>query len=548
MSIAKRNAVSTWMAFAALASGLLVAEASFAAEPDIISIRPAQVLDVRSGKLRRDVVVQIQGERILSVDSARGIESSGARTIDLPGLTLLPGLIDAHTHLTYDLADDWINQAVKESLADLALRGVRNARRTLMAGFTTVSDLGAWDFSDVALARAVANGWIEGPRIIPSGNMIGITGGHCDTTGFIPGIVERGPKDGIADGIDEVLKAVRYQIKHGAGVIKTCATAGVMSFEHQAGALQYSQPELDALVEEAARHHVKVAAHAHSTEGIIAATNAGVASIEHGSMLDDKAIALMKKRGTYLVPTVYTWRVPGDYPPIIQRKIDEIQTHIDGSQGVWRIGRTGHGAPRIHSRGNSLRCGSPGCRRPRRHRTRNARRSGRREGRSTGRCHDTGRCPLRDDRWPGGQILWRSTSMIAEHEHRVLDLIDAQQQEVVDFLRELLAFKTITPDEEVVEHDEFIRHQEFVKASLGKIGFGDFDIWEVDVAELEDRPGLGVVSDRDLRNMPVLVGRLPGAGKGTTTWCRSGSWKTGSAIPGAARSWTAASTAAAPTT
>jgi len=104
--------------------------------------------------------------------------------------------------------------------------------------------------------------------------------------------------------------------------------------------------------------------------------------------------------------------------------------------------------------------------------------------------------------------------MIAEHEHRVLDLIDAQQQEVVDFLRELLAFKTITPDEEVVEHDEFIRHQEFVKASLGKIGFGDFDIWEVDVAELEHRPGLGVVSDRDLRNMPVLVGRLPGAGKG----------------------------------
>jgi imidazolonepropionase-like amidohydrolase len=319
------------MAFAALASGLLVAEARFAAEPDIISIRPAQVLDVRSGKLRRDVVVQIQGERILSVDSARGIESSGARTIDLPGLTLLPGLIDAHTHLTYELADDWINQAVKESLADLALRGARNARRTLMAGFTTVRDLGAWDFSDVALARAVANGWIEGPRIIPSGNMIGITGGHCDTTGFIPGIVERGPKDGIADGIDEVLKAVRYQIKHGAGVIKTCATAGVMSFEHQAGALQYSQPELDALVEEAARHHVKVAAHAHSTEGIIAATNAGVASIEHGSMLDDKAIALMKKRGTYLVPTVYTWRVPGDYPPIIQRKIDEIQTHIDES-------------------------------------------------------------------------------------------------------------------------------------------------------------------------------------------------------------------------
>jgi imidazolonepropionase-like amidohydrolase len=316
---------------AALVAGLLAAEATPATESDVISIRPTQILDVRSGELRRDVVVRIRGERILSVDSARETEASGVNAIDLPGFTLLPGLIDTHTHLTYDLTDDWINQAVKESLADLALRGARNARRTLMVGFTTVRDLGAWDFSDVALARAVANGWIEGPRIIPSGNMIGTTGGHCDTTGFIPGIAERGPEGGIADGVDEILKAVRYQIKHGAGVIKTCATAGVMSFEHQAGALQYSQPELDALVAEAARHHVKVAAHAHSTEGIVAAIEAGVASIEHGSILDDKTIALMKKRGTYLVPTVYTWRVPGDYPPIIQRKIDEVQLHIDGS-------------------------------------------------------------------------------------------------------------------------------------------------------------------------------------------------------------------------
>lgn len=331
MSISKKIAISRGMLIATLVAGLLAAEAAPATESDVISIRPAQVLDVRSGKLRRDVVVRIRGERILSVDSASEIETSGVNAIDLPGLTLLPGLIDTHTHLTYDLTDDWINQAVRESLADLALRGARNARRTLMAGFTTVRDLGAWDFSDVALARAVANGWIEGPRIIPSGNMIGITGGHCDTTGFVPGVAERGPEDGIADGVDEILKAVRYQIKHGAGVIKTCATAGVMSFEHQAGALQYSQPELDALVEEAARHHVEVAAHAHSTEGIVAAINAGVASIEHGSMLDDKAIALMKKRGTYLVPTVYTWRVPGDYPPIIQRKIDEVQMHIDGS-------------------------------------------------------------------------------------------------------------------------------------------------------------------------------------------------------------------------
>jgi len=328
---AGRIAIATSTGFAALAIGLLLAETSPAADPDLISIRPAQVLDVRSGKLLRDVVVRIRGERIVAVESAAASESAGGRVIELPGLTLLPGLVDAHTHLTYELADDWINQAVKESLADLALRGARNARRTLMAGFTTVRDLGAWDFADVALARAVAKGWIEGPRIVPSGNMIGSTGGHCDTTGFIPGIAERGPEGGVADGVDEILKAVRYQIKHGARVIKACATAGVMSFEHQAGALQYSQAELDALVEEAARHGVKVAAHAHGNDGIIAAIRAGVASVEHGSMLDGEAIALMKQRGTYLVPTVYTWRVPGDYPPMIQRKIEEVQSQVDGS-------------------------------------------------------------------------------------------------------------------------------------------------------------------------------------------------------------------------
>ncbi len=331
MSTAARRSISRWVGLAASAAALALAGPARADEAEIVTIRPAQVLDVRRGKLLRGVVVRIRGERIVAVEPAASGASDGDRAIELPGLTLLPGLIDTHTHLTYELADDWIHQAVKESLADLALRGARNARRTLMAGFTTVRDLGAWDFSDVALARAVANGWVEGPRIVPSGNMIGATGGHCDTTGFIPGVAERGPAGGIADGVDEILEAVRYQIKHGARVIKTCATAGVMSFEHQAGALQYSQAELDALVEEAARHGVKVAAHAHGAQGIIAAIRAGVASIEHGSMLDDEAIALMKKRGVYLVPTVYTWRVPGDYPPLIARKIDEVQSHVDGS-------------------------------------------------------------------------------------------------------------------------------------------------------------------------------------------------------------------------
>jgi imidazolonepropionase-like amidohydrolase len=330
-SIKRRVGLLTGTAVLALSVGPLAPGTGTAAEVEGLVLRPGHVLDVRTGRLRDDVVVRVQGDRIVAVDGAGTEELSDARVIDLPGLTLLPGLIDSHVHLTYELEGDWINQAVKESLADLALRGARNARRTLMAGFTTVRDVGAWEFSDVALARAVERGWIDGPRIIPSGNMIGATGGHCDITGFRPGIRELGPKEGIADGVDEVIKAVRYQIKHGARVIKVCATAGVMSFEHQAGALQYCQAELDAVVEEASRHDVKVAAHAHGTEGIIAAVKAGVASVEHGSMLDDEALALMKERGTYLVPTVYTWRVPGDYPEMIQRKIDEVQGFIDGS-------------------------------------------------------------------------------------------------------------------------------------------------------------------------------------------------------------------------
>ena len=285
---------------AAAAALFIAASGSLATAQTVV--RADRMLDVESGRILENVVVVIEDGRIQSVNPST---VPSGDIIDLGNVTLLPGFIDSHVHLTGDLEGDWFNRAVKETAADGALRGARNARRTLLAGFTTVRNVGAGGFSDVSLMKAIDAGFVPGPRIVPAAHALGITGGHCDVTGYAPGIMELGPKDGVANGADEVLLAVRYQIKHGAQVIKTCATAGVLSFEGPVGAQQYSEEELRVMVEEAARHGVKVAAHAHGTEGIKAAVRAGVASIEHGSMLDDEAIQLMKERGTYLVPTTY---------------------------------------------------------------------------------------------------------------------------------------------------------------------------------------------------------------------------------------------------
>jgi imidazolonepropionase-like amidohydrolase len=261
------------------------------------------MFDPVAGTVTGPAVVVTEGDRIRDVNPAA--PPAGATVVDLGDVTLLPGLIDTHTHLTFDIEGDWVTRDVRETPADAALRGARNARRTLLAGFTTVRDVGSTGFADVSLMNAIDQGFVDGPRIFPAGHAIGITGGHCDATGYAPGVRELGPEEGVADGVAEVLKAVRYQIKHGAKVIKICATAGVLSFEGPVGAQQLSEEEMRAVVEEAARHGLRVAAHAHGTEGIVAAVRAGVASIDHGSMLDDEAIALMRERGTYLVPTTH---------------------------------------------------------------------------------------------------------------------------------------------------------------------------------------------------------------------------------------------------
>jgi imidazolonepropionase-like amidohydrolase len=268
-----------------------------------VVVRAARMVDVARGELVAPAVVVVAGGKIVSI-GAGGVPPN-ARVVDLGDLTLLPGLIDVHTHLTFDISGDWVSRSVTELPADAALRGARNARVTLLAGFTTVRDVGSTGFADVSLMKAIDAGLVPGPRMFPSAHAIGITGGHCDDTGWAPGVNELGPKQGVADGVDEALKAVRYQIKHGAKVIKVCATAGVLSFDATVGAQQLSDAELQAIVQEANRHGLKVAAHAHGTEGIKAAVRAGVASIEHGSMIDDEAAAMMKRQGTYLVPTAY---------------------------------------------------------------------------------------------------------------------------------------------------------------------------------------------------------------------------------------------------
>jgi imidazolonepropionase-like amidohydrolase len=278
------------------------------------------MLDVASGQMVRGVTVVIQGDRITAVNPA--IPPPAAQVIDLGDVTLLPGFMDVHTHLAGEIGPNSFTEPVIETSVDAAYKAVRHGRTTVMAGFTTVRDFGG-DVT-VALSKAVERGDVVAPHVIPSRNALGITGGHCDVTGFAPGILERGPEDGVANGPWQVVEAVRYQIKHGAQVIKTCATAGVLSLEGPAGAQQYTLEELKAMVDEASRHGIKVAAHAHGTEGIKAAVQAGVASVEHGSMLDDEAIAMMKQRGTYLVPTTYLAdRINlAVLPPLVRKKAE----------------------------------------------------------------------------------------------------------------------------------------------------------------------------------------------------------------------------------
>jgi imidazolonepropionase-like amidohydrolase len=267
-----------------------------------VVVHAGHALDVKTGKMLADQTFLIENGKIVSAGpSSEAKAPADALRIDLPEATVLPGLIDAHTHLTMDPKFGYEELGI--SVPRQTLTGAKNARLTLLAGFTTVRNVGADGFSDVALRDAINAGDVPGPRMLVSGPALGITGGHCDNN-LLP-YEYHATGDGVADGIAAVQHKVRENIKYGADLIKVCATGGVLSKGDDPQASQYTLDEMKAIVADAHRLGRKVAAHAHGAQGILWASEAGVDSIEHGSYIDDAGIAEMKKNGTYLVPTLY---------------------------------------------------------------------------------------------------------------------------------------------------------------------------------------------------------------------------------------------------
>jgi imidazolonepropionase-like amidohydrolase len=320
---------------------LILSAACLAAQPRPVVLRAARLFDSKAGRVVSPGLLVAADGKILGVGPEASIPP-GAETVDLGDATLLPGFIDAHTHLSGEYIEDWRQgflDHLRKTVAEQALDATENLRNTLMAGFTTCRDLGGADFIDVGLRNAVRDGKIVGPRMLVATHAIGATGGHCDSGGVRYGLIkETGIENGVANGPDAVRNAVRFNVKYGADVIKTCATGGVLSLTDDVDTPQLTQAELDALVDEAHALRRKTAAHAHGATGAKRAIRAGIDSIEHGTFLDDEALEMMRARGTYYIPTLMApWWLgqqleKGAYmPPEIAAKVRAAVAAIDAT-------------------------------------------------------------------------------------------------------------------------------------------------------------------------------------------------------------------------
>jgi len=297
----------TFLTVSLLAATPLVAQSSPAPKPpapDRVAIRAAHLIDPRgAGRRIDDAVVLVDGDTVVQVGSKLPVPN-GYRVVDLGAATLVPGLIDVHAHLTSQQTD-YYEGLFRRSAIDVAITAPTNAKKTLDAGFTTVRDVGAPELVDVALRNAIQRGDVEGPRMQVATMPLSATGGHGDLNGFSPYLSSQ-TLGGPVDGVDAIRKRVRLDVKYGADLIKVLAGAGVLSEEESAGGPQYTQDELNALVDEARMWGRKVAAHAHGAEAIKRAIKAGVASVEHAGLIDEEGVKLALQHGTYLVPDILT--------------------------------------------------------------------------------------------------------------------------------------------------------------------------------------------------------------------------------------------------
>lgn len=298
-----------------------------------------RLIDVRAGQVLKEMSIIVDGNKI--TDVVKGYTAAGAadKTIDLKSRTVMPGLIDAHVHMEHETSPNNFEQKFKLNKADVAFLSLGYAEKTLLTGFTTVRDVGGSGVN-ISLRNAINKGMVKGPRIYTAGRLLSSTGGHGDpTNGLREDLMgDPGPEDGVVNGVDECRKAVRMRYKEGSDLIKITATGGVLSLEKDGAGAQFSEEEIRTIVQTAKDYGMRVAAHAHGAEGIKRAIRAGVTSIEHGTFMDDEAIALFKQYGTWYVPTIIAGKSvadsalkPGYFPAIIAEKARAVGPLIQGT-------------------------------------------------------------------------------------------------------------------------------------------------------------------------------------------------------------------------